>query len=247
MVGLFKVFVAAHILGGATGLILLWVPVLLRKGSPAHRLWGRRFSYSMIWTGTAAVGMGICTLIAPLETHLKLADISLIRGLFGWMMLYLAILTIGLAWHGLVTVRNKANHAANRHPINVGLQLATIAAALNCAFQGWLIGQILMVGVACVGIASASVYLYFIYSANPPKGEYVMQHMQALLGAGISVYTAFLAFGAVRLMPSQAFNTTMWMIPSVVGISIMVFYRAKHVMQGFRKRGGVPGYSRPQV
>ena len=236
MVGIFKLFVAAHIMGGATGLVLLWVPILTRKGGASHRYWGRQFARCMIWTGTAALGMGTCTLIEPLATHPKLTDLQMIRGLFGWMMIYLAILTVGLAWHGLTTVRNKADHAANRHPLNVGLQLATIAAAVNCAVQGWLSGQPLMIGVACVGLASASVYLYFIYSEKPPRSEYVMQHMQALLGAGISVYTAFLAFGAVRLMPTQAFNTTMWAIPSVVGISIMAYYRAKQMMQQFRQK-----------
>ena len=237
MVLLFHVFVAAHIVGGATGLVIFWIPVLARKGAAHHRKWGRYFAYSMIWTGTAATGMGLCSLIEPLATHPKLTDVALIRGLFGWMMLYLAILTIGLAWHGLATIRNKANHRANRHWLNVALQVVTIIAALNCALQGWLIGQTLMMGVALVGLASASVYLYFIYTPQPPKGEFIMQHMQALLGAGISVYTAFLAFGAVRLMPSQAFNTTLWAIPTVVGASIMIYYRAQHVMQQMRQRG----------
>jgi hypothetical protein len=241
MVQLFYTFIVAHIIGGATGLVIFWIPVLARKGGAHHRKWGRYFAYSMIWTGTASTGMGLCSLIAPLETHPKLTDIAMIRGLFGWMMLYLAILTIGLAWHGLTSIRNKANHAANRHWLNVGLQVVTIIAALNCAFQGWLIGQTLMIGVACVGLASAAVYLYFIYSSSPSKGEYVMQHMQALLGAGISVYTAFLAFGAVRLMPSQAFNTTLWTIPTIVGMSIMIYYRAKHVMQHMRQRGRSAG------
>jgi hypothetical protein len=235
MVHLFHVFVALHIIGGATGLVVFWVPVLGRKGGDTHKRWGRYFAWSMIWTGIAATGMGLCSLIAPLETHPKLTDAALIRGLFGWMMLYLAILTVGLAWHGLTTIRNKTNHSANRHWLNVSLQVVTIIAALNCAFQGWLIGQTLMIGVAGVGLASAAVYLYFIFSPKPPRGEFIMQHMQALLGAGISVYTAFLAFGAVRLMPSQAFNTTLWAIPTIVGVGIMIYYRGKHVMQQMRQ------------
>jgi hypothetical protein len=238
MVTLFHLFVGVHIIGGASGLVIFWVPVLARKGSANHKRWGLYFARAMILTGTAAIGMGLCSLIEPLATHPKLTDVALIRGLFGWMMLYLAILTIGLAWHGLTTIRSKTRHAENRSALNVGLQIATIIAALNCAVQGWLIGQTLMLGVAAIGLASAAVYLYFIFSPAPPRGEFVMQHMQALLGAGISVYTAFLAFGAVRLMPSQAFNTTLWALPSIIGIGIMVYYRAKHVMQQMRQRAG---------
>jgi hypothetical protein len=200
MVTLFHLFVGVHIIGGASGLVIFWVPVLARKGSANHKRWGLYFARAMILTGTAAIGMGLCSLIEPLATHPKLTDVALIRGLFGWMMLYLAILTIGLAWHGLTTIRSKTRHAENRSALNVGL--------------------------------------HFIFSPAPPRGEFVMQHMQALLGAGISVYTAFLAFGAVRLMPSQAFNTTLWAVPSFIGISIMVYYRAKHVMQQMRQRAG---------
>jgi hypothetical protein len=234
VVGLFEAFVVAHIIGGASGLVLFWVPVIARKGSANHRRWGRYFAWSMLWTGTAAIGMGVCSLISPLETHLKLKDPALIRGLFGWMMLYLAILTIGLAWHGLMTIRNKGNHRANRHWLNVGLQLATIVAAVNCAIQGWLIGQVLMIGVAALGLASATLYLHFIFTDAPPKLEFLMQHMQASLGAGISVYTAFLAFGAVRLMPSQAFDPTLWALPSVFGVGLMIFYRLKYTKPWIR-------------
>lgn len=225
---LFDLFVIAHVISGAIGLVLFWVPVIARKGGGDHRRWGRIFCYSMIATGTSAIGMGLCTLVAPLPTHPKLTDVALIRGLFGWMMLYLAILTIGLAWHGLMAVRNKLQHRANRHWINVSLQGATIAAALNCAIQGWLIGQYLMIGVAIVGLASAAIYLHFIFSDQPPRGEFLMQHFQASLGAGISVYTAFLAFGAVRLLPQQAFNPVMWSVPTVIGVGLMIFWRLKY-------------------
>lgn len=239
MYWLFETFVIAHVICGATGLVIFWVPVLTRKGNARHKQWGKYFAWSMLATGTAAMGMGTCTLIAPVATHPTsplLPDVTLIRGLFGWMMVYLAILTVGLAWHGLMTIRNKANHAANRTWFNVGLQVATIIAALNCAIQGWLIGQNLMIGVAVLGLASAGLYLHFIYSDKPARLEFLMQHLQASLGAGISVYTAFLAFGAVRLMPSQAFNTTMWAIPSVVGISLMIFYRMKYTKPWVRKQ-----------
>lgn len=232
---LFDVFVVAHIITGATGLVIFWVPVIARKGAHHHRKWGRFFAYSMIATGISAIGMGLCTLVAPLPTHPELTDVPLIRGLFGWMMLYLAILTIGLAWHGLMTVRNKSDHRANRRWPGVSLQVLTIIAAVNCAVQGILIEQYLMVGVATAGLASAAIYLHFMFSNQPPRMEFLMQHFQASLGAGISVYTAFLAFGAVRLFPHHAFNPAMWAVPTVVGVGLMIYWRLKHTTVGARR------------
>jgi hypothetical protein len=232
---LFDVFVVTHVISGATGLVIFWVPVIARKGAHHHRKWGRLFAYSMIATGISAIAMGLCTLVAPLPTHPELTDVPLIRGLFGWMMLYLAILTIGLAWHGLMAVRNKSDHRANRHWSGVSLQVLTIIAAVNCAVQGFIIEEYLMVGVATAGLASAGIYLHFMFRDQPPRMEFLMQHFQASLGAGISVYTAFLAFGAVRLFPHHAFNPAMWAVPTIVGAGLMIFWRLKHMNIGARR------------
>jgi cadmium resistance protein CadD (predicted permease) len=171
-----------------------------------------------------AVAMSLITLIIPLETHPKLSDVAMIRGLFGWLMLYLGLLTVALAWFGLNCIWNKRDHPANRHWLNVGLLCGSAGAAVNCAWQGWQIGQMIMIGVAPVGVVAAVVFLRFIFRRNPKPKDYVLAHFRALMGAGISVYTAFLAFGAVQLMPSQAFNPILWCVPSVVGLSIVAYH-----------------------
>ena len=48
--------------------------------------------------------------------------------------------------------------------------------------------------------------------------------IKALIGAGISVYTAFLAFGAVRLAPQLALNPVLWAIPLTVGLSLILYF-----------------------
>jgi hypothetical protein len=227
LVVLFKALIFVHVIAGATGLVAFWVPVLSRKGGAIHRLWGRVFGIALLVAGGLAVAMSLITLTIPLETHPKLTDVALIRGLFGWLMLYLGILTVAMSWFGMLCVKNKRDHAANRHWFNVALQIVAPLAAANCAYQGWKIGQVIMIGVAPVGFLAAALYLSFIFKSTPAPGEYVHQHFRALIGAGISVYTAFLAFGAVQLMPSHAFNPTMWSIPTIVGLSIVVYHEAK--------------------
>jgi hypothetical protein len=223
----FEIFLVVHIVFGAIGAVTLWIAMATRKGAEAHRKWGKVFAYSLLITGFCAMGMSLCTLIWPLETHPKLTDAALIRGIFGWMMLYLAILTISLAWHGLQAVRNKMQHGANRNPRDVLLQVAVIAAAANCAIQGWLIAWPLLIGMATVGFASAGTNLVFAFSTKPWRLQYLVEHFKALVGAGISVYTAFLAFGAVRFMPSGAFSALLWAPPVVIGVSVIVYWRQR--------------------
>ena len=120
---LFDILVAMHIVTGSVGLVCLWVPVVGRKGTPTHKKWGKVFARSMLATGSIAIGISLCTLYAPLETHPFWDDPRQIRGVFGWMMLYLATLTVNLAWHGWLCINNRRDHRANRAWHNLLLQV----------------------------------------------------------------------------------------------------------------------------
>lgn len=240
----FRTLVAAHIAVGAWGLILFWVAVLSRKGGRAHRRAGFVFAYSMLGTGGIAAAMGVATLLDPLGTHPHLDDVRLVSGIFGWMMVYLAILTISLAWHGLVVVRNKRDHARNRAPREVALQGLVILAALNCAVQGWRRDLPLMMGISVVGVASGLTNLVFAFRTAPARWAYLIEHMKALVGAGISVYTAFMTFGLVRFMPRTgpaqahaALNPRLWAIPLGVGLAIIIGHRVRIGRWGQRDAG----------
>lgn len=219
---LFHIFLWSHICAGAVGLVTFWVPIFTRKGSADHVRIGRIFSYCMLATGTFAIGISTCTLIDPLGTHPHIADVALVSGIFGWMMIYLAILTVNLAWYGLQCIRNRRDHSGNAEWRNVSLQYIVMALALNTAVQGFLIDQVLMMGISIVGIATGVTNLRFIYG-TPSRVSWQLEHVKGLVGAGISVYTAFLAFGAVRLVPELALSPVLWAIPLVTGLAIILY------------------------
>jgi len=235
VVHLFEALVICHIITGTVGLIGMWVPVITAKGTPAHRNWGRIFVGSMLLTGTFAVAISICSLIDPLGTHTFSTDAVMVRGLFGWMMLYLGVLTIALAWHSYVCVRFRSDDAVRRHPGNVAVQAAMgIMAVLN-AVMGVAIDQPIMVGVAVPGFAAAILNSQYLVQDKPIAQEWLVQHFRAGIGAGISVYTAFLAFGAVNLMPVLAFNPVLWALPTVLGVGYMIHHQLKIYRQRVRR------------
>ncbi len=224
----FRVLVGLHILAGTTGAVAFWVPVLARKGGASHRRWGRVFVVALLITGGLAVAMSLFTLADPLAVHPQLAgrfDAAFVRGIFGWMMLHVGLLTICLTWYGWLAVRNGRDVAANRTPLNIGLQWLVIAAALNCAAQGWLIGQPLMIAIAVVGVATGGTNLAFLRNPRPGPGDWLKEHIKAVVGAGISVYTAFIAFGSVRVLPALALHPAVWAAPLVVGLAILLWHR----------------------
>ena len=231
VVHLFESLIGAHIITGSVGLLCVWVPILGRKGSRLHKLWGKVFAYSMLITGSIAIGISLCTLHSPLETHLFSDDAALVRGVFGWMMLYLATMTIMLAWYGLLCIRNRQAHERNRNPLNLVLQLLTFVAAANCAYQGILLKNGLMVGISIVGLTAAVLNTRFILSDSPPHNEWLIQHSRGLVGAGISVYTAFLAFGAVNLLPQYALSPVLWAMPTTLGVTYLLYHQARITSQ----------------
>ncbi len=85
--------------------------------------------------------ISLCTLIDPLGTHPHLKDAVFVRSIFGVMMLYLAILTVNLAWYGVQCVVNKRDHAANRRGLNLWLQPVLFSCGACCAIEGWRVGQ----------------------------------------------------------------------------------------------------------
>jgi hypothetical protein len=225
MLDLFHAFVIVHIVFGATGLVAFWVPVVGRKGDRRHRRWGRVFTYTMLATGATAVCIAVTTLVDPVATHPRIAgtwDPALIRGIFGWMMLYLAILTVNLAWYGWQCVRNGRAVERNREWRNLALQALLLVAAANCAWHGAALGQPLMMGISVVGFATVGTNLWFLYG-RPGPTAWLREHVKGLVGTGISVYTAFLAFGAVRTFPQLALHPVLWAVPLVVGVSIILY------------------------
>ena len=221
----FESFVVLHILAGSLGLVSFWIPVASRKGSLQHRQWGRVFTWSMLVTGTAAIGISISTLIDPVNTHPHLQDAEWIRGIFGWMMLGLAVLTLNLAWYGRCCLVNKDDHRQNLEWRNVALQALLLVASVNCAWQSLRIGEPIMLGMPAIGLATVASNIVFMLKREPASIDWLKEHIKALVGAGISVYTAFFAFGAVRTIPTLALHPGLWSIPLIVGLALIIYHR----------------------
>jgi hypothetical protein len=221
---LFTLVLAAHVGAGAVALTSFWAAVATRKGGAAHRRWGAVFTRAIYAAGFMALGMGLLSLRWPLAMHPGLTDALLYRGLFGWMMLYLALLTMSMTRYGLKMVANKRDHAANRHWSMVALQVAVLTAAVNCAVQGVILGQPLMIGVSVIGFGTTMTYLWYMFRPNPARGDYIPEHLKAMVATGIAAYTAFLSVGLVEMFPAHAFNPAIWALPTIGGMGIIIWF-----------------------
>lgn len=224
----FEILVVLHVITGLTGLIAFWVPIMTRKGAGNHRRWGRICCYGFMGAGGLAVAMALLSLYGPEERIPSVTDRELFDGLFGWMMLYLGLLTIGFADYGLSVVKHARDRTALRGSRYQLMIFAVIASALWCGVYGFGIGEALMMAVATLGIAAMGLQQIFIWRPAPPSPRaYVSEHFRALIGMGISAYTAFMSVGLIRWVPEQVFNPLIWALPSTIGVALIIGFTLK--------------------
>ncbi|MEL6541569.1 MAG: hypothetical protein AAFQ34_09205 [Pseudomonadota bacterium] len=226
---LFEAFVVLHVIAGTIGLVAFWIPIATKKGAKKHRKGGQWALKGFIGAGFLAVVMAIYSLIDT-SRHPEIEDRLLYEGLFGWMMLYLGILTMGFADYGLAVIRHKTDRHALRAMRYQLVMLAVVASGAWCGIFGYRVGDPLMVLVAVIGILSMVIQQFFVFRERVPflppvqPTTYVGEHFRALIGMGISAYTAFLSVGLIRLVPEEVFNPLIWAGPSVVGVSLILWF-----------------------
>lgn len=236
---LFEVIVVLHVLAGATGLIAFWAPIATRKGGKVHRRWGDVAARALMIAGALAIAMALLSLYGPEQRLPMIKDRALFAGLFGWMMLYLGLLTIGFADYGLAVARYRSSRAELRGARHQILFAVVMASAINCGAFGFVLGQPLMMLVAAIGLIALGTQLYYVWALTVAPRAYVQQHFRSLLGMGISAYTAFLSVGLIRLVPDHVFNPLIWAVPSIVGVSLIIIFTLRTAPP--RKVNAAPG------
>ena len=225
---LFEALVALHVITGTVGLTAFWGPIVTRKGAANHRKWGKAACYGVLGAGALAIAMALLSLYGPEQRHPEITDRALFDGLFGWMMLYLGILTIGFVDYGLAVVRHSRDRRMLRRPRYQAVIAAVVLSGAWCGWYGYTVGHPLMMLVAFIGIVAMAIQQLYIWRrADPPRQTYVGEHFRALIGMGISAYTAFMSVGLIRLVPEHVFNPAIWAGPSVIGVSLIIGFTLK--------------------
>jgi hypothetical protein len=221
---LFTLLVIGHIVTGLIVLISFWVPIASRKGGASHKRWGHIFTKALYAAAWFAIAMALLNLTTANDRHPTLTDRALFDGLFGWMMLYLGILTLGLGRYGLEAARHHGRAGAQGTRFNIAVQVIVMIAAINCGWHGFVLGQPLMIGLAALGLGAAITFLIALLRPSAKPADHVREHLKAMVGAGISAYTAFLSVGLLQIVPDHVFNPAIWAIPSVVGVALIIVH-----------------------
>ncbi|MBC3765276.1 hypothetical protein [Neptunicella marina] len=226
-----------HVAIGAIALIVFWLPLITRKGSANHKRIGKWYVASMYFVAGTGLVMSSLDMIAPIAIRYPdgyngdkpIADIiERIRftALFLWM---LSLLVINNVRHSELVIKHKNNPSALRTPTYLLLVLSLLVTSLIVGFIGLQSGRILLQVFAGISLLSAIGALRYMF--NKSKNSWLVEHIGAILGSGIGVYTAFFAFGGralfAHLFSGQA-QMIPWLLPSIIGVPCIIWLSNKY-------------------
>jgi hypothetical protein len=223
-----SLLVYTHILFGAVALILFWVPVAARKGSPLHVRAGRYYSTVMYAVSATAFVASIMVLIDPIgirrpgetivgEEAVRLATNFRLGSLF---LLMLSILVFASVRHGLLALRERRVPGILKTRTHRALLFTLGVTGVGIGYLGVSHGLILLMIFSAIAIVASFRMFGETRPARLSGSERTIAHLGGLIGSGIGAYTAFFAFGGARfmaeLLPGQ-WQALAWVIAPVIG------------------------------
>ncbi|MEE4161484.1 MAG: hypothetical protein V2I25_03190 [Woeseiaceae bacterium] len=237
MTTIHSLLVYTHILFGAAALVLFWVPVVAKKGSPLHRRAGRYYATAMYIVAVSAFVACLLVLADPIgmrEPDLdvagaKAAELARQFRMGALFLLMLSVLVFTSVRHGLLALREKREAGILRTPLHRGMIVTLGMLGLGVGGLGVAEGLILLMIFGGVGLVAATGMFRETLPERLTRSERTIAHLGGLIGSGIGAYTAFFAFGGARflggLLPGQ-WQALAWIVAPVIGtVAINVLNR----------------------
>ena len=212
-----------HIPFGFLSLVLFWVPVGLKKGSPNHRKVGRYY-YNAMWVVLFSSAL------------LCICNIFLDKYIAAMYLGYLTIITAYPLWYSYEILRQNQEWSNRYFTIRktflsvlflTGIGMILLG-AIKYQFQG--MGTMMVFFGLLVMPAGRDVLLSRTKAMN--KETRLKMHIQGTIISGIAAYTAFFAFGGSRILIEvlhmhHQWMMVPWILPTLLGVAYSRYMKRK--------------------
>lgn len=217
---LFKIFLALHIMGGATGLIAGTINLLRVKGDRLHRRAGTAFMYGMYTAAGCAlvlsvihpnaflfiVGVFTIYMTATGKRYLLFKQKAIEPGIIDWLL----ALVMGLT------------------------SLAFIVLGLFKLTEGQSFGIVYFV-FGLLGARFVRTDIINYKGRSTVKNYWLTTHLQRMMGSYIAAITAFLVVN----VPSSALpavpHFVFWLLPTAIVVPLIISWTRKYKLEAVPK------------
>lgn len=209
-----------HIPFGTLSLILFWIPVGVKKGSPLHRKVGRYYFYAM-WVVVISAFL------------LCLSNIILGNMTSALFLGYLSIITANPLWYADEILKQRKVWTDRYFHTRRTFAIITCVCGIAMACTGIFIFKFQNMGTVLtffglIGIPAGKDALMKKEVAMDKESRMKM-HISGTIITGIAAYTAFFAFGGAKIfqLPPQ-FMFIPWIAPTILGVIYMRYMTKKY-------------------
>ena len=204
-----------HIISGFTALLVLWLPIVTRKGRKFHIRSGWVFVTAMTSVSITALYMGIYRLLW--DAGQSPNDIP-----FSWFLIFIAILSGATAWYGIRVLRFKHRISSHRKPIDLSFPILLLISSIAISAYGWALDFPLLQYFPIVGLFLGGTQLQYWLSKPKRKSHWAVEHIVGMLSCCIATITAFIVFGAPRLLQIEDVNVILWFVPTIAFVPLII-------------------------
>ncbi len=222
-----------HIAAGATGLVVYWVPIFTRKGGRNHRRFGVIFKWSAYVVLAAAATAIVVRLVDSALQGIGIRDAP---GLFAFMAFlgYLTIVTWIMIRHGVRVLDHKADITRMNRRLDRWLAVAAMASSVALVAYALYFAppsRLILLALSPIGLLVGKGILDAIRGKRTERNAWLLEHLGAMLGAGIAFHTAFAVFGLTRLFDIGVTGWTAvvpWILPALIGVPATALWTRKY-------------------
>lgn len=200
-----------HIAAGFTGFFVAPVALLVRKGGPAHRLWGKVFFYAMLVAGTTAI----------VAASFKGLTFLLLTGIF----------SLYLAQFGYRSLRHK-RMGEGQQPGFYDWASALLGLAIFAGTLGYGLWarpfNVVMLVFGSIGLMTTLRQLRAFRRPGPwPAGQWLRNHISGFVGSYIAAVSAFSATSLKFIAFPLNF---LW--PTLVLVPLLIWLQRRYAPKG---------------
>ena len=171
-------------------------------------------------------GRGWANGVSPFESPERYA--------FLFFLAYIGIVTFTAARHGMTVLRFKADPEAAGTPAHRALAWANIAASVALLVFTALVRPetwAILLALSFIGLLQGRGILRYVSRPAASPRAWLVEHLSAMLAAGIAFHTAFAVFGATRffgLTLTGPLAVLPWILPALLGIPATILWSRKY-------------------
>jgi len=210
-----------HIFFGFLALAVFWIPIVTKKGGRAHNRVGWVYVIAMGIVSATAFLMGIYRLAWDAGP-----DADAIP--FAWFLMFISILSASTAWYGIRVLRHKRRKTRHRKPIDLLFPALLFVSGIGISAYGWIIDFPLLQYFPILGLFLGGTQLLYWLTVPANRSHWAVEHIVGMLSCCISTVTAFLVFGAPRLLGVESVNLVVWFLPTIVLVPLIIGFTAAY-------------------